>query len=219
MLHQHWLARTASVVLCVLMSVPVVAVEATAAKLNQTKTKVMDLKRQANGTILGKLVDRQGKALANASVELASKRGTVSAKTNQDGVFAAAVGTGEVAMRVAGQTQRIRVWDNQLAPPAAPSVALLVAGDAVRAQCCDTACAPACDVAPSCDACGGCDDGCDACGGCGLFGGGAGGLGGGGLFGGAGAGAGGVLSSPLLIAAGVASAIAIPIAIDDDDAS
>lgn len=176
-----------------MMSFPAVAAEATA-KTSATR-KVVDVKLNDDGAVLGRLVDRQGKPIANVTVNVASKYTKVATKTNNEGFFAAkGVKSGELALQVANQTQVVRAWDAKMAPPSAAPGALLVVGDAVRGQC---------------------QAGCQGCSSC--AGGGGGGLSG--LFGGGLGGGGSMLASPLVIGAGVAAAIAIPLALDDDDAS
>ena len=220
MLHRQSLARTICWILCAFISTSAIAAEVS----NSAASKnVLDLKLQEHGTLVGKLVDRQGKALPSVNVQVLTKRGSLTtARTNQQGIFTARGFTsGEMLVRVGEQAQLIRAWNADLAPPTAPSAAMLVVGDTVRGQCCEPSpCAPACDDMGSC-----CSAGCDGCGGCdsccagGLFGGSA---GGGGLLGSSGGGllgSGGVLSNPYILGAGVAAAVAIPIAIDDDDAS
>lgn len=239
-----------SAILCV----PAIAVESAAANLNSTPRNAVELQLQADGTIRGKVVDRQGKSLANAEVKVANRIGSAVAKTDAKGMFAIqGVSVGEYVIGLGNGTQKVRVWNAQTAPPNTAQLALLVVGDTVRGQCCGAACggcsspscgapapcaAPACGVpSPVCSpcdsiipSCGGCDGGgCDSCGGgggCGLGGGGCGLGGGGGLFGGGGgllggAGGGVLGASPLVIGGIVAAAIAIPLAVadDDDDAS
>ena len=215
MLHHKWFARTLSIVLCALMSVPVVAVEASVSALD-TNRQVLDLQLGEHGSFLGKLVDRQGQGLANVDVQILTKHAVVaSVKTNDEGIFKAqGLNAGEMAVRVGGLTQMVRVWNPDMAPPAASHGALFVVGDAVRGQCCpQPVCTETC--APACGGCGNCNE-CGTSGG-GLFGGGHGG-GFGGHFGGGGL-AHGLLTKPWLLGAGVAAAIAIPLALDDDDAS
>lgn len=256
MLQRKLLMRTLSVLMSVILCVPAIAVESTAAKLKSKARTAVELQMQADGSIRGKVVDRQGKSLANASVKISNRVGSAAVQTDAQGMFAIqGVGVGEYVIGLGNGTQKVRVWNARTAPPNTAQLALLVVGDAVRGQCCGAACggcdscaapaapacgapapacaAPACGApAPSCDApacaaptcgvpspvCSPCDSiipSCDSCGGggCDSCGSGGGCFGGGGLFGGAG----GIGASPLLIGGVVAAAIAIPLAVDDDD--
>lgn len=208
MLHRKWIAKSTSLLLCLLMSVPTVAAEAVVSTLGSNR-QVLDLQLRENGSILGKLVDRQGNALPNVDVQVLAKRGAAaSVTTNQEGVFVAqGLSAGEMTVHIGGQSQAVRVWDAKLAPPSASPAALFVVGDAVRGQCC-----PQDNCAPACGGCGSCNQCCTSGGGYGLFG------HGGGHGWGSGLGH-GLLARPWLLGAGVAAAIAIPLALDDDDAS
>jgi len=197
------------------MSFPAMAAEVAVSQLNSQR-QALDLQLGEDGSILGKLVDQQGVALAKVDVQLVTKRGlAATAKTNADGVFLAkGLSQGELAVLVGGETQMIRLWNAETAPPNAPQAAMFVVGDAVRGQCCPQDCQPACQPVcqPACQPV--CQPGCAPNGGGGLFG-----HGGFGRFGGGLGGGGGLLASPWLLGAGVAAAIAIPLALDDDDAS
>ncbi len=269
MLQRKLLMRTLSVLLSASLCYPVMAVDTAAAKSKSQSRTAVELQMQADGSIRGKVVDRQGKSIANAPVKVVNRIGSAVAKTDANGMFAVqGISVGEYVIGIGSGSQKVRVWNAQTAPPKTAQLALLVVGDTVRGQCCGDSCdgcstcaapapscgapagdccaaaAPSCGApagdccdgagpscgAPSCSAptcgvpspvCSPCDSiisscgpscgGCDSCGGgCGLFGGGA------GLFGGGG----GVLSGgggPILIGGAVASAIAIPLALDDDD--
>ena len=114
-----------------------------------------------------------------------------SGKTNEKGVFRTGPLTGGVyQIAVTGRMQELRVWRGAAAPPRAEKIATFVVGPTVRAQGCAN---PSCTVAN-------CDGGCS----------GAGGFKNGPL---------GFMFHPLVIGAAVAAAIAIPLALDDDDAS
>lgn len=273
MLQRKLLMRALSVLLSATMCFPAFAANSMAAKLNSNPRTAVELQMQADGTIRGKVVNRQGNSLTNAKVNVVSKDGQAVALTDANGMFAVqGLTVGEYMIGIGQRTQKVRVWNSRTAPPNTAQLALLVVGDTVRGQCCTTApacgapaadccaaapacgapaadccaaaapacvapaadcCATApvcgapaadcCDAAPVCAApaadccaapsCGPSCGGCDSCGGCGLFGGGS------GLFGG-GAGAGGVLGAgagPIVIGGAVAAAIALPLALDDDD--
>lgn len=245
MLQRKLFLRAVAATLAALMCVPAVAAESAIAKLNsnqKTRTAI-DLRLGSEGSIVGKVVNRQGQTVSSANVKIASKRGTATLKAGSNGLFAAkGLHAGEYVVQVNDQSYAVRMWTADTAPPKTAMAALFVVGDAVRGQCCgDSSCGGGCSTG----ACGGggssclsgpsyspvCSSACESgyetscpgpsCGGCGTCGGGGFGNGyGGGVFGSGtgvfGHGA-GLLSSPLLVGAGVAAAIAIPIALDDDD--
>lgn len=232
MVQRKLFARALSILMSATLCFPAVAAESTVAKLKSAPRTAIELQMDANGSIRGKVVDRQGKSLSNAEVKVVSRDGSGIAKTDAQGMFAMnGLTVGEYVIAVGKQSQKVRVWNAKTAPPNTAQAALLVVGGAVRAQCgsscggCNSCAPSSCGPAPSCGisspvtapcastlpSCGPSCGGCNECGGggCGLFGGGGGCFGGGG-FGSMGAG-------PLLIGAGVAAAIAIPLALDDDD--
>ena len=190
-------------------------------------TRVVKDVAMGNGnTLSGQLVNGQGQRLANAPVTIQNNaRQIVQTVTDSEGRFQATNLRGGVYQVAAGSTTGVyRLWTATTAPPSATEGLLLVDSQStVRGQCASGGCADGGYVdagypvvqgggygAPCGDACGA-PVGYDACGsGCG-----------GGIFGGAGGGGGmlGLLSNPWVIGAAVAAAIAIPLALDDDDAS
>lgn len=201
-----------------------------------TAPVVQDVAMDAASTLSGQLVNSQGLRLANAPVVIQSKtQETLRTVTDGEGRFQVTNLRGGVYQVAAGGTSGVyRLWSAAVAPPSATKGLLLVDTQAtVRGQCASGACggdvggyagdygAPVSYGGDACgapvayeDTCGGgCGGGCGgACGG--GFGGGA-----GGFLGGGGGGILGLLSNPWVIGAGVAAAIAIPLALDDDDAS
>jgi hypothetical protein len=89
-----------------------------------------------NGHFHGQFVNAQGGAVAGATV-VVRQRGVEVARTvtNEQGQFAAALQPGLYEVTVGSQTDTVRVWDAQVAPPAARGSALFVAGDQSRGQC------------------------------------------------------------------------------------
>ncbi len=197
------------------------------------KAQVQDVAMGATNTLSGQLVNAQGQRLANAPVVIQNRaQETIRTVTDGEGRFQATNLRGGVYQVAAGSTSGVyRLWSEAAAPPAAAKGLLLVdTQTTVRGQCASGACgdgggypvmsgdygAPvsyggdACGAPVAYDACGGgaCGGGACGAGGCG-----------GGLFGGGGGGLLGLLSNPWVIGAGVAAAIAIPLALDDDDAS
>ena len=191
------------------------------------KAQVQDVAMGATNTLSGQLVNAQGQRLVNAPVVIQNKaQETIRTVTDSEGRFQATNLRGGVYQVAAGSTTGVyRLWSQAAAPPAASSGLLLVDNQAtVRGQCASGACGG--DVGYPGDYGGPVSYGGDvvyddcgggACGG-GACGGGACG-GGGGFLGGGGGGLLGLLSNPWVIGAGVAAAIAIPLALDDDDAS
>lgn len=242
MLQRKLFLRAVAATLAALMCVPAVAAENAIANLNSNqKTRTaLDLRLGSEGSIIGKIVNRQGQPVSSATVQLASKRGATNLKAGDNGLFAAkGLQPGEYVVQVNDQSYAVRMWTADTAPPKTAMAALFVVGDTVRGQCCgDSSCGGGCSTA----GCGGgscltgpsyssaCSSTCEpayetscpgpSCSGCGACGSGFGRGFGGRVFG-SGVGVfghgGGLLSSPLLVGAGVAAAIAIPIALDDDD--
>ena len=206
MLQRKLFARTIAVILSSLMCFPVLAAETTLAKLKTSRRSALDLQMGTGGLVRGKVVTRQGKPVSNVEVQLASKRGNAAKiKSSDDGSFAATgLTAGEYQVRIENQSQLVRIWNAETAPPNAAQAGLFVVGTTVRGQCgggtcggCNT-CVPA--SATCCEAC----DCCDSCGaGDGEFG----------------RRAICFLTTPWVLGVGVAAAIAIPLAVDNDDAS
>lgn len=171
-------------------------------KIQQSRQRVIDCRRGKDHCVSGKLVDSQGRPVSGATLTLANSAGhKVHAKTDRNGGFQfRQAATGIYAMQAgANRGQMVRVWDDSIAPPQAKSKILaVVEGKVIRAQCCAN------PSGVGCAGCGGCDGCCG--GGCGT---------------GARFGVGrllqGALDNPWMVAAGTAAAIAIPLAVDDDD--
>jgi len=154
-------------------------------------SKSVDVTLGKNNTLRGKVVDRQGRSIADAQVDLLGSRGTTTTtRTNLRGQFVFSnLSTGVVIVKMGRQVQKVRVWSAAVAPPSSRNQALFVVGSAVRGQCADDPCGD-----------------CDYCGGgapIGHFG---------GFFQ-------NILQNPWIVGVGTAAAIAIPLATDDDDAS
>ncbi|MBR9800595.1 MAG: carboxypeptidase-like regulatory domain-containing protein [Rubinisphaera brasiliensis] len=92
----------------------------------------------SNGALNGRVVDAQGQVQSGSVVKVSlGNREVATAVTNQNGEFAVKNLTSGVYQVAAGQTQAtVRLWDSQVAPPAAKRNVLLVNGgeSAVRAQ-------------------------------------------------------------------------------------
>jgi hypothetical protein len=154
--------------------------------------KPLDVTLDEQNQLVGRVVDQQGTALSGTTVHVRrDQKPITSVKTNEEGVFRSSALTGGVyQIAAAGRMLELRVWRGAAAPPRAVKMATVVVGPTVRAQGCSN---PSCTVAN-------CDGGC----------GGARGLRNGPL---------GFMFHPLIIGAAIAAAIAIPLALDDDDAS
>ena len=192
MRYGRWMSCVAAFAM---LAAPVSAAEGT----RRSKEQVFDIKLSKNGTLVGQVLTSSGQAQAKSDVVAVSQRQVVSrATTNAQGVFQLLLpkaGVYRIAMQDRSFT--IRAWQGELAPPAARSSLLCVAQDVtVRGQC-------------GCGAPGPCDCGVPACGPCDPCG--------AGVFGGGGGGLTSILTNPVVIGLGVATAIALPIALDDDD--
>ncbi len=146
------------------------------------------------GVLVGQMLDAQGAAIAGATVSVRTSGKEVGrVLTDQTGKFQMTGLKGGVhQVATAGQQEVYRLWAPQTAPPAAQQGLMLVSStDVVRGQTCGT---PVCGSA--------CSDS------------------GGGVFGGGG-GRGGIgnwiANHPLITAGAIATAIAVPLALDDDD--
>jgi len=181
---------------CVAVVLPPVATAAPAVKsVSVAAPAHRDVALHQGGVLVGQMLDAQGAAIAGVAVSVRSAGKVVArAETNQAGKFQVAGLKGGVHQVVAAGHQDIcRLWAPQTAPPAAQHGLLLVSSeDLVRGQGCGS-------VVPNCGS------GCGAGGGYGR-GGGGGGVGN------------WIANHPIITAGAVAAAIAIPLAVDDDDA-
>jgi hypothetical protein len=150
-----------------------------------------DVALQSGGVLLGQVVDAQGAPLAKSSVSIrVAGKEAARALTDQSGKFAVPNlkgGVYEVAS--VGHADIYRCWAPGTAPPAAQHGLMLVSNnDLIRAQNCGSGVACGSGV--------GCGSGCGA--------------GGGGLLG-------WMANHPVITAGAIGAAIAIPLALDDDD--
>lgn len=231
------LARSLALFACLGMLLPSeVLAENPAARSAASRT--LDVALHDGGLLVGQVVNTTGTSLQNVEVTIVG-HGRALAKTRTDGLGRFAVKgltSGNYYLATNGSLVAVRTWSQSIAPPAVAQGAMLVSGTTVRAQDgygaasfnqggygqtyntslvnTDGAAAPA-PVAE--DAYVGDGSTCQDC-----YGGGHVGHGGHGRFFGGNhrlLGKGGLLSSPWVLGAGVAAAIAIPFALDDDDAS
>jgi hypothetical protein len=115
--------------------VPASAVESIA-EVSREATAVHDIALQQGGTLVGQVVNPQGKPLAEVDVVL-HHQGKLVAQTNTDeqGVFqVTGLQGGTYSLRAGDQTAVYRLWAHRTAPPSARNGLLMVQGDAVRAQ-------------------------------------------------------------------------------------
>ncbi len=152
--------------------------------------KPLDVSLDGQHQLVGRVLDQQGTALGGTTVHVRrDQKPITSVQTDDEGVFRTGALTGGVyQIAVAGRMLELRVWRGTAAPPRAVKTATVVVGPTVRAQGCSN---PSCTVA-NCDG---------SCGGGGR-------LRNGPL---------GFMFHPLIIGAAIAAAIAIPLALDDDD--
>ncbi len=154
--------------------------------------KPLDVSLNDQNQLVGRVVNQQGIGLTGATVHVRRhQKHIASVKANEKGVFHTGPLTGGLyQVAVAEKTVDLRVWRGAAAPPRAVKLATVVVGPTVRAQSCTQ---PGCGLA-------GCDGSCGGAAGVtrGPF---------------------SFMFHPLVIGAAVAAAIAIPLALDDDDAS
>lgn len=147
-----------------------------------------DIALQADGKLAGQLMDAQGNALPNVTVELAAADGRVAmAQTDQQGRFHfIALQGGVYTVSAFGRSSAYRLWAPHTAPPTAIESLLLVRQEeVVRGQSCGYGPVTCGSPVQSC--------GCN-----------------GGLLG-------WMQDHPVITAGAVAAAIAIPLSTDDDD--
>lgn len=150
-----------------------------------------DVALRTGGTFVGQVVNAQGKPLTKTAVSVTlGDKEIVRTTTDKNGVFAAkGLRGGQYNVVAGGGVATYQLWAENTAPPVAAKGALIVTGqEVVAGQCGGPACGPSCGPA--------CGPG---------YGGGGGGL------------LGFVKNHPLLVAGGIAAAIAIPLALADDD--
>ncbi|MEM7312502.1 MAG: carboxypeptidase-like regulatory domain-containing protein [Planctomycetota bacterium] len=155
---------------------------------------VRDIALAKGNVLTGQVVDSQGNRLVNQPVTI-QRDGTQALQLTTDAVGqfrATGLPGGVYTVSSAGNRGVYRMWSNQTAPPVAAKGLLMVGNDAVVRGQCFNGCGPT----------GGCDP-CMA----------------GQSYGTAGQGLLGLLANPWFVTAAVAAAVAIPLAIDDDDAS
>ena len=183
---------------CVGLLLPTAAFAQQPNTQKQTRKTFVDAELAADGALYGKVVNAGGVGVSDANIVLKQNNTTVAhSKSVEGGLFRIAPLNGGIyTAATGGQSTNLRLWTKNAAPPSVVREVMLVTNNITRAQSCDTgACVPY-DGGGCCGSCGG--------GGCGACGGGAGGL----L---------GFLTNPWVIAGGIAAAIAIPLALDDDD--
>lgn len=149
-----------------------------------------DVALHEGGVLMGQALNAQGIAIAGVQVNvLASSKEIARVQTDKDGMFRVAGLTGGVHLvDVGGQQGVYRLWAPSTAPPAAQRGLMLVTDtDVVRGQC---GCGTPVCGSPVCGSC------------CGGGGGGIGGW---------------MANHPLITAGAIATAIAVPLAVDDDD--
>lgn len=177
-----------------------------------TASRVHDVALSTGGTLCGQVVDQQGNAVSNVPVSIVGDSTQAQVQTDGDGRFQAAVTGGTYQVAAGGSVLALRAWSENTAPPVATEGVLVVCdSNIVRGQCNTCNNGPVAGppmaggymVGPPAAACG------DVCGppvcgpapGCGTCG--------GGFL--------GFISNPWVVGAVVAAAIAIPLAVANDD--
>lgn len=196
------LQATLAMISCIGFILPTTVVGAVASPASFAQ----DVAMGQGGVLQGKVMNASGSVVPGAKVQIHQAGDVVdTVATDAEGTFRFNELRGGVyQVATAGAATQFRLWASQTAPPNASQAALLVtSSEVVRGQCCDTMsdcgcydpCASSCTAPSMGCGCGG--------GGCGCGGG---GCGGGSLL-------------PWLLIGGAVAAVAIPLALDDDDAS
>ena len=195
-------ARTLSILVCLCLCFPMIAAEPVTRKLKLVTSKAIDLQLGDGGALHGKVVDQQGNALENVKVEVANRHGVnaVVTTTPSGRFLVKGLSVGELTVSVDRQVRRVRAWNAETAAPNVAQEILLVVGDTVRAKC-GRSCSRCVSCQPVESACGPSCGSCDACNGAAVC-----------------CPQRRLLARPIFIA-GIAAAIAIPIAVDKGDAS
>lgn len=189
----HWFPWTAAMISALTMfsSGPVIAAQSHSQVASTTAPMVSDVRLTAGGIVKGSVVNPQGSPIPSGSVTVYFDDNEVArTKTDDSGHFQIAGLRGGVHQVVtSGGRTTLRFWENDTAPPVAVSSVLIVSGHhCIRGQNCRPGCAPAC--APCGTSCG------PACGpgyGCYLH------------------------AKTLVVGGFIAAAIAVPIALSNDD--
>ena len=137
MLGNSWLRSTLTIGLCaMLVGQPALAAETHSPVRVPT---VLDIELGAEGTLVGRVVDRQGIVQRDATVTVASEKGeALQVKTDRQGRFAVrGLRGGEYRLVADKQFVQTRLWRHATAPPHAKRQALVVIGAAVRGVECD----------------------------------------------------------------------------------
>ena len=183
---------------CVGMLMAPVATAATAPVAVRAAAEApRDVALHQGGKLVGQMLNAQGTAIAGATVSVTTAGKEVArVQTDVAGKFQVAGLKGGVhQVATAGQQDVYRLWAPQTAPPAAQQGLMLVSStDTVRGQSCGTAV--------------GCGSTCGSGAGGRALGGGGGGRGGIGNW---------IANHPIVTAGAIGAAIAIPLALDDDD--
>lgn len=188
---QNWVHRIATYVAGTALIVGQIYLQPQQAAAAEVPVKgPQDVALNSEGILYGSITNSQGVAAAGMPVEI--KQGKVvlaSTQTDKQGRFAVgALRGGVYQVQVAKQEVPVRIWSEGTAPPTASEGLRLNTGMIARGQGCTTS---------SCTGESGCS--CDAC------------------CGGGQPGVMGLLMNPIVIGAAIAAAIAIPLALDDDD--
>ncbi len=100
------------------------------------ETKVIDLALGQNGTLIGKVVDRQGVPQVGIPIKLAPTQGpSLQLRTGEQGRFIVrGLRGGQYRVTVDKQSSLVRLWATATAPPHAHREAMFVVGITVRGQ-------------------------------------------------------------------------------------
>lgn len=114
-----------------MLPAPAVQAASQPLKIQQTDATILDIGLQANGEFSGRVVDHAGTPAKNASVVVRQgSKEVAQVKTDSEGQFKVAGLRGGVYEVASGQTVgSYRVWQSEVAPPAAKEQALLILGE------------------------------------------------------------------------------------------
>ncbi len=111
-----------------LLLAPVLQTQAEVQKNKKKSERIHDVAMNASGALQGLVIDSQGKKLAGAQVTiLRNNKNVVTTVTDREGKFQVSnLTTGIYELRSGEGKGVVRLWSEQVAPPAAKSRVLLV---------------------------------------------------------------------------------------------
>ncbi|MEQ8211467.1 MAG: carboxypeptidase-like regulatory domain-containing protein [Lacipirellulaceae bacterium] len=129
-----WVAAATVVVPMQVMAKPPVVAPQVQAKtqITQPAVKTVDVALDANGRLIGEIVNVQGQPQAKAKVALIQGKKTRFVQTSARGEFRFDnVATGSYQLQVGKQLKPCRVWKQAAAPPKANQGVMLISGEQI----------------------------------------------------------------------------------------